>query len=45
MFTLTENEALWIEDATQALAAVGLYVEDATGDYSGIYEARPTDER
>lgn len=27
-----------IEQMTDALGAVGLYVEDCTGDYSGVYE-------
>ena len=31
----------WIDELTDALSVIGLYVEDCTGDYSGVYEATP----
>ena len=30
-----------IDALTDALSVIGLYVEDCTGDYSGVYEATP----
>ena len=30
-----------IDALTDALSVLGLYVEDCTGDYSGVYEATP----
>jgi hypothetical protein len=30
-----------IDALTDALSEVGLYVEDCTGDYSGVYEGTP----
>lgn len=33
-----------IEQLTDALSEIGLYVEDCTGDYSGVYEVTPLPE-
>lgn len=33
-----------IEQLTDALSEIGLYVEDCTGDYSGVYEVTPVPE-
>lgn len=34
-----------IEKMVDALSAIGLYVEDCTGDYSGVYEVTKEDDR
>jgi hypothetical protein len=34
-----------IEQLTDALAEVGLFVEDCTGEYSGVYEVQPLREQ
>lgn len=33
------NDYAKIDKLSDALGAIGLYVEDCTGDYSGVYEA------
>lgn len=34
-----------IDTLTDALSEIGLFVEDCTGDYSGVYEATPLPKR
>ena len=35
------NEYKKIDALSDALSEVGLFIEDCTGDYSGVYEATP----
>lgn len=35
------NDYQKIDALTDALSVLGLYVEDCTGDYSGVYEVTP----
>jgi hypothetical protein len=34
-----------IEALSDALSEIGLFVEDCTGDYSGVYEVKPLQEQ